>query len=386
MSRTTTALGLAAVFALGLLAGRHLDLRGRPSGTKPEPAVAVPAPPAPPADLAPIPAAPAPETPAETVLLPEPREAAEILELLRTVRVEAPGLALEGATVDTLPALFERARGALRLSATATQGPAPGGKSLLELLPGSIGYWRPRTLEPAEALRLVREWPLWRSAKPAGIVIDLRYTADPNNFAGAVPTAGLFMAPGRPLYSVQGLNQPQQLYRSERQPLDLPAWMPLIVLTNRQTRGAGEALAWSLRTGAGAILVGRPTAGEGGPFREVRLKSGRFLRVATARAMAADGTDLLGTGLEPDVAVEGDPALERRAFLAAYASGAASTLAEPAALPRLNQDINPVVLDSTVGGGDAPLADPVLKAGVDAVLAIQARTARPAAASAPPAP
>lgn len=370
-------LGLIASFFTGVLVTKQWP--------QPEPNPGDVAPAVEPADSTPTvpvteaPPAPLPPPASETAPVPSPAEYPEIIDLLRGGYLESPALAGSPLTPETLPEVLGKARDKVRISPTATQGIPPGTKPLLEMLPGGAAYWRPRSFEPAELERLVREWGLWKSAKPGGVIIDLRFFSDPNNFPGAGAAAGIFLTPGHNLFTLQGLNQPQRLFRSERQPLDIPLWMPLIVLVNRETRGASEAFAWALRHQAGALLIGQPTAGEGGIFRETRLKSGRFLRLATARALGADGTDLLAGPLAPDLLAEIPLPEERTAFQAAFRSGAAALLADIEPLPRLNQDINAQVLNAAAEkAAKAPLSDPVLKAGVDAVTAIQVRRQPPA--------
>jgi C-terminal processing protease CtpA/Prc len=366
-------LGLIASFFTGVLVTRNwptsptavAETEKAPTPAEPDNA---------PTPLTEAPPAPLPPPLPETSLTADPVEYPEIIDLLRGGYLESPALVGSPLTAETLPEVLAKARDKIRISPTATQGTPAGSKTLLEMLPGGTAYWRPRSFEPAELDRMVREWGLWKSAKPNGIIIDLRFFTDPNNFAGSAAAVGIFLTPGKNLFTVQGLNQPQRLYRSERQPLDIPAWMPLLVLVNHETRGAAETFTWAMRHHAGALLIGQPTAGEGGLFRETRLKSGRFLRLATARALAADGTDLMAGPLASDILTEVAIAEERTAFQSAFRSGVAALLAEPDPLPRLNQDINAQVLNAEAEKtAAAPLADPVLKAAVDAATAIQIR-------------
>jgi hypothetical protein len=372
--RVLIVLGITAAFVAGWLGGsRHAappTQVAAPAAARPEPPVSDP--------LLPIPPAPVPTTPEETDPTPTAADAAEIIDALRTGSLESPTLLGARLTPANLPDFLQRSGAKVRFSTSPTQGPVPGTKSLLERLPSGAVYWRPRSLDPAEINRFVKEWTLWKSGKPSGIILDLRHFTDPNNFSGAALLAALFTTPGRTLYTLQGFNQPQQVFKSERQPIDLPSWMPLVVLTNRHTRGAAEAAAYCLRTYSQALLIGQPTAREGGLYREFRLKSGLFMRLATARATAADGTELLGSGLEPDVWVEIDPTEEARAFHAAWTRGAAAVISEPPALPRLQHDISAIVLDAGVASAPTPgPVDPILRAGIDAVTAIQVRLASP---------
>lgn len=360
-------LGLLIAFVLGWAGGRF---SAQPSRAPESAAVAASsARPTVPPDM-PVPTAPVPVTPQE----PDPQPAASdfphILDTLRTGTLEAPGLLSSALTAENLPAALARAGKRVRFSRQPTQVPGSG-KTVLELLPGSIAYWRPKSLSAAESSRLLKEWTVWRASRPTGLIVDLRFTSDPNDFSGAAVVGSLFATPGKTLFSLQSLHQPQQIFRSERQPMELPRWMPVLVLTHEHTRGAGEALAALLSAQASALRVGRPTAGEAGLYRESRLPSGLYLRVATARAVLEDGTELLGSPLEPDILVETDPALEKQAWEAAARQSAASVLAEPPPLPRVQEEYGPE--QAAKEAPSKPLADSILKAAVDAITALQLR-------------
>src|SRR5205823_11876998 len=79
--------------------------------------------------------------------------------------------------------------------------------------------------------------------------------------------------------------------------------MPVAVLVNRETGGAGEALAAVMRdTGAGLILGGA-TVGRAMIGQEYPLKNGQRLRIATSPVRVGDGTALSSQGLKPDIEV-----------------------------------------------------------------------------------
>jgi len=61
---------------------------------------------------------------------------------------------------------------------------------------------------------------------------------------------------------------------------DAAANLPMAVLIDGNTVGAGEALALRLREECGARLIGAPTAGINSQFEELRLRSGKRLLVA----------------------------------------------------------------------------------------------------------
>jgi carboxyl-terminal processing protease len=83
-----------------------------------------------------------------------------------------------------------------------------------------------------------------------------------------------------------------------------PAWKGrLVVLLDRGTLGAAEALAVVLDQGADATLVGEPTFGHVGRRTQVELSSGAVLELTDAFYTGPDGK-ALAESLEPDVEVD----------------------------------------------------------------------------------
>ncbi len=269
--------------------------------------------------------APIPQT---SNLLPRPEEARQIIDLLRSGFLDSASLISVDLNEQNLNELMGRLDDKVKLSEEAVITPDPKQTPLLELLPNNIAYWRPADLSPKETARWISQWEQWKTRNFEGLILDLRNFKDANDLPGAVSLAGLFSAPQTTLFTVEGINTPQQVYKTEHQPLEVPKSFPILVLINRNTRGTGEALAWCLRQSGGAILIGQPTAGEGGLFTETRLKSNRFLRMASARLVTSTRVDLLGTPLQPDILVSTDPIVERMAFSIASKNNLMALIAE----------------------------------------------------------
>jgi len=268
---------------------------------------------------------PAPKT---SNLLPQPQEARQIIDLLRSGFLDSVSLISFDLNEQNLSALMLRLQDKVKISEEPVITPDPKQISLLELLPHNIGYWRPAEFSSKETERGVAQWEKWQLLDFAGLILDLRNFKDANDLLGAVSLAGLFSAPQTALFTVEGVNTPQQVYKTEHQPLGFKKAFPLLILINQNTRGTGEALAWSLRQYSGAILVGQATAGEGGLFTETRLKSGRFLRLASARLVTPTGISLLDAPLQPDILITTDSGKERIAFSIANKSNLLTLIAE----------------------------------------------------------
>ena len=201
---------------------------------------------------------------------PTPAEAAEIVPLLQKF-YDDPALLQGLRGPDELAALWPRLQ-AHGVSLTDEAEPVGRQQIRTEILPGHFGYWRAAGFAaPKGWPALAAELAAWQADGVGGLVLDLRNSAgfDPEDFAGAGRAASCFLPPGKVSFSLQGLQVPQQVFETTAAP-GLPFTQPLVVLVNRQTRGAAEALADALRRQAGAILVGRSTPGEAALFVERR--------------------------------------------------------------------------------------------------------------------
>ena len=144
-------------------------------------------------------------------------------------------------------------------------------------------------------------------AKANGVVLDLRF-ASGTEYPAAASAADLFAEPGVPLLD---WGHGPTLATPKPRPWDLP----VAVLVNRETRGAAEALAAAIRSANAGLVIGSATAGKAAIFREVPLRDGLRLRLATATIKAGDGKALGPEGLQPDIAVR-TVAANERAYLA----------------------------------------------------------------------
>ncbi|MEM1159062.1 MAG: S41 family peptidase [Verrucomicrobiota bacterium] len=262
-------------------------------------------------------------------LKPQENEVEEIIDLLRTGYLEPSTILVEKLNQDSLEQIFSASDHYVRLSMDAVLSPFRGSRNVVETLLYDIAYWRPNRLGTGANRALIRQWPVWRSAPSPGLIIDLRFFRDGNNFEGAAMAAGLFTNPGTPLFSIQDLARPQRIFRSEQQPLGIERQFPIIVLTNNYTRGAGEALAYLLKEQCNALIIGQPTAAEGGLYTETKLSSGRYLRLASTRVTLADGTDMIGRKLHPDIKIPVSPQQEVEVFLEGFRKSPKTQIQEP---------------------------------------------------------
>lgn len=161
---------------------------------------------------------------------------------------------------------------------------------------------------------------------------------------------------------------------------------PVVVLMNRETSEAAEALAAMLREFEVALLLGNRSAGQANVYREFALPNGFTLRLAAESLRVADRVSLSNEGLKPDIAVNLSLSEEREYYLDPYAdqahgSGGAGgngldavadrpVRMNEATLVRLRQqalDPDGATPEEPPVGGDTPplVTDPALARAVD---------------------
>jgi C-terminal processing protease CtpA/Prc len=96
------------------------------------------------------------------------------------------------------------------------------------------------------------------------------------------------------------------------------ATQPVYVLTASRTFSGAEAFAYDLQSAKRATIVGEATGGGAHPTHPVPLDAHFVLEVPSARPInVVTKTDWEGTGVQPDVKVPADQALDKAKQLAA---------------------------------------------------------------------
>jgi hypothetical protein len=212
----------------------------------------------------------------------------ELIALLRTNYVD---FAKIHRSSDDLQDLIAASKGGLSVT-TATQ-PMTGMFSTV--LPGNVVYWRAESFTPGTSWQDLAAQTN-RPGNSLGLVLDLRSNTTPDDFSGAMEVAN-FMLDGQSGLVVHGA---KVAAGTPAMTATLQGHPAIIVLTNRETRGAAEALAACLQS-RGALVMGEATEGKAAVFNEVPLSTGGVLRYATAHVYLADGTDLWNRPVVPDV-------------------------------------------------------------------------------------
>jgi hypothetical protein len=166
--------------------------------------------------------------------------------------------------------------------------------SRTNLFDGAYSYLRIQEVDSGLSKELAER--LNDSKKLKGAVLDLRF-AYGQNYQAAAEAADQFMTSEQAL-----LKQGETTISSTAKNSAIN--LPLVVLVNRETTGAAEALVAILRQANLALVIGAPTAGHAYAFKEVSLQNGNRLRIATGSVRLGNGQELSKNGFNPDIRIE----------------------------------------------------------------------------------
>jgi hypothetical protein len=261
----------------------------------------------------------------QPVSMLKPAEAVEIARLLGT---EAGGIPAE-ATPQKMSRVLEQTKGRMAVTELG-KTVSPERPWVAEWLPGNVAYWRVRSLSPALAEAIGRDWAVWRQKNPLGAVLDLRECTPSQSLEAVAEVCGLFVTPGEVLFTWRDGAGREKVFRSDRQPLGLGVGVPLIVLVGPNLRGAGELVAAILQERGGGILLGQSTAGQLGWLAETRLSSGRSLFRMQGEVLLPGRQKETGRPLPADVDLASGGFVDTEIWAGGEATIASSVLEVPA--------------------------------------------------------
>ena len=259
--------------------------------------------------------APSPKTEAKIDSL-SPADLQTILSLLKSNFVNPQALSdveLNRATVEGL--LTRLSHGVMILpnrESPGLAGPEPATSFYSEVLDGHVGYLRLGTFNTANLQGMDKALADFASKKVDAMIIDLRASSSPDDFAAAAEFAKRFSPKGKPLFSLRKPDARQErVFTSDREPV----FQGLItVLADGSTSGAAEALAGALRIYEKGLIIGQTTAGRAVEYSDLPLPSGKILRVAVAEAFVPGERPLFPDGVNPDLPVEMSMVDKRQIF------------------------------------------------------------------------
>jgi carboxyl-terminal processing protease len=131
--------------------------------------------------------------------------------------------------------------------------------------------------------------------KLKGLVVDLRF-ADGHDYPAAAELADLFLTKAQTLFKLG-----DGTYRSREKASAIS--LRCVVLINRRTSTAAEALAGALREAGSALLIGDRTAGRAKDWRSFTLSDGSRVMLAGDTVKLGSGNEITTNGVAPDIVV-----------------------------------------------------------------------------------
>jgi carboxyl-terminal processing protease len=171
-----------------------------------------------------------------------------------------------------------------------------------------IGYLRVYSFPDGAAARVWAEARRILAMSPSGFVVDLRSNPGGRERDG-LAALGLFVPPGTRAF--QDIDRAGRVVFKATTDVPLAPEIPLVVLINRHTASMGEVVAAAFKETGRATLIGERTVGAVEYGVLFGLSDGSGAWIATTRTLTAQGRELEGQGVTPDMEVAHDLAAER---------------------------------------------------------------------------
>ncbi len=173
-----------------------------------------------------------------------------------------------------------------------------------QLLGNNIGYLRISNFQKdtrEEVFKSVNRMKLATHGKLRGLILDLR--DNPGGlFSEAIRVSDLFLKDGviTSLRS-RGTRLKRDFSASGKGPFDS---LPVIVLINSGSASASEILAGALQNRPNSLIIGSRSFGKASVQDVFPIRADLALRLTTAHYYTANGNDIEGTGIRPNIAVK----------------------------------------------------------------------------------
>jgi C-terminal processing protease CtpA/Prc len=225
-------------------------------------------------------------------------------------------------------------RGVVLLSDAGAEPAEPAAPFYGEILEGHIGYVRLGALNRPNLEALDTNLQSFAAKKVDAVVLDFRASPVTNDFPVASEFAKRFCPKDKPLFTLRKTTARQERpFTSDRE----PAYQGLLmILADGDTAGAAEAIAGVVRIYDKALIIGQQTAGRAVEYSDLKLPSGKVLRVAVGEAVLPEGRPLFPGGLKPDVPVEMAAVDKREIFQSSREKGMTPFVVENSR-PHLNE-------------------------------------------------
>jgi carboxyl-terminal processing protease len=172
--------------------------------------------------------------------------------------------------------------------------------------PEGLGYVRLFGFSRGAGDQLRDEVKELTEAGAEGIILDLRDNGG-GLFSEGVSVASVFIEDGA-IVSYKERSEPEVVYDALG---DAFEDVPLVVLVNEGTASASEIVTGALQDTNRAVVVGTDTYGKGSVQEVLPLADSSALKLTIGAYFTPEGQKINGTGIEPDVEVDSDPATQK---------------------------------------------------------------------------
>ena len=140
-----------------------------------------------------------------------------------------------------------------------------------------------------------------QAADAQGMILDLRGNPGGNLYS-VVDIADMLLGEGLILYTEDKQGRREEYSSKASMAIDIP----IVVLVDGNSASASEVLSGALKDHGKATLVGTTTFGKGIVQTIRTLRDGSAIKLTMSAYYTPSGTNIHGTGIEPDVVVEFD--------------------------------------------------------------------------------
>ena len=167
---------------------------------------------------------------------------------------------------------------------------------------GGVRYLKLRATDADASTNVEERVNAWLLQQCTGLILDLRNAAG-SNLAAVDRMTSFFTGDTGALYVVRSSRNPPETHAGAS-PSRWRAAVPLLVLTDGDTRDGSELLASLLRGRSGIMLIGEATRGDAAAREVVRWGEHEGLWIATGRIELPQGPAYDPGGVTPDVFIE----------------------------------------------------------------------------------
>jgi carboxyl-terminal processing protease len=168
-----------------------------------------------------------------------------------------------------------------------------------KMVEAGIGYLNVDGFPQGRAREIAAHAQQLLNAGAERLVLDVRGAAE-GEISEGIAAANLFIDHGLITY-LQGQKYPRQNFPAD--PALATVRVPVVVLVNRATAGAGEVFASAILENGRGDVVGEKTYGVGSVQKLIPLDDGSALLLSVAKYYTPGGKAIQDTGVTPNVAV-----------------------------------------------------------------------------------